>query len=93
MSDRFPATAAPPAEVLATIRAFFAEAADRVPDPDQDIFASGVVTSLFALQLVAFVERTFDIAVEPEDLDLANFRTINAVAAFVCAKRAAAGRD
>lgn len=77
--------------IAATVRAFFAEAVDDVPDPDEDYFARGTVTSLFALQLIAFVENAFAIEVEPEDLDLANFRTINAVAAFVGAKHAAAG--
>ena len=91
MSDSIPATAAPPADVLATVRAFFAEAVDDVPDPDEDFFAGGTVTSLFALQLIAFVENAFAVEVEAEDLDLANFRTINAVASFVGAKRAAVG--
>jgi methoxymalonate biosynthesis acyl carrier protein len=91
MSDGYGATAAPPADVVAAVRAFFAEAVDDVPGPDDDIFARGTVTSLFALQLIAFVESTYGIEVEPEDLYLANFRTINTVAAFVGAKRAAAG--
>jgi acyl carrier protein len=92
MSDSIPATAARPADVSSTVRAFLAEAVGDAPAPDDDLFARGTVTSLFALQLIAFVEHTFDIEVEPEDLDFANFRTVNAVTAFVDGKRAAPSR-
>lgn len=50
---------------------------------DRDLFASGVVSSLFALELVVYLERTFDIAVTGEHLSLDNFRTVNAMAALV----------
>lgn len=56
---------------------------------DDDIFALGFVNSLFAMQLVAFIEVEFDIEVESDDLDLDNFRSINAVAALIERKRAA----
>jgi methoxymalonate biosynthesis acyl carrier protein len=50
---------------------------------DEDIFASGVVNSLLAMQLVLFVEKEFGISVEDEDLDLDNFRSVNALAGLV----------
>ena len=55
---------------------------------DEDFFASGFVNSLFAMQLVIFVEQEFGITVDDEDLDIANFRTINAIAALVERKAA-----
>jgi methoxymalonate biosynthesis acyl carrier protein len=58
--------------------------------PDEDIFALGFVNSLLAMQLVAFVEKEFGVAVGDEDLDLDNFRTINSIAALVAKKRGAA---
>jgi methoxymalonate biosynthesis acyl carrier protein len=58
--------------------------------PDEDIFALGFVNSLLAMQLVAFVEKEFGVAVGDEDLDLDNFRTINAIASLVARKRGAA---
>jgi acyl carrier protein len=58
--------------------------------PDEDIFALGFVNSLLAMQLVQFVEKEFGIRVENEDLDLDNFRTINAIAGLVERKQAAA---
>jgi acyl carrier protein len=57
---------------------------------DEDIFATGFVNSMFAMQLVQFVESEFGFTVESEDLDLDNFRTIDAIAALVERKSAAA---
>ncbi|HET8841516.1 MAG TPA: phosphopantetheine-binding protein [Ktedonobacteraceae bacterium] len=50
---------------------------------DQDIFALGFVNSLFAMQLVLFVEKEFDMKIEDEDLDIDNFRSLNAIAELV----------
>ncbi|MEZ0109041.1 methoxymalonate biosynthesis acyl carrier protein [Catenulispora sp. EB89] len=56
---------------------------------DDDIFATGRVNSLFAVQLVMWVERTYDIAVGPEELNVGNFNSISAVADFISHKTAA----
>jgi acyl carrier protein len=58
--------------------------------PEEDIFALGFVNSLLAMQLVAFVEKEFGVAVADEDLDLDNFRSIQAIADFVARKKGAA---
>lgn len=50
---------------------------------DLDLFGSGLVSSLFALQLVVHVETAFGVAVAGPDLKLDNFRTIDAIAALV----------
>ena len=57
--------------------------------PEEDIFALGFVNSLLAMQLVAFVEKEFGIAVEDADLDLDNFRSIRAISDLVARKRGA----
>lgn len=54
---------------------------------DEDIFAAGYVTSMFAVQLVEFLEYKFDIEIASEDLYLDNFRTIVAMCALVARKR------
>ena len=56
---------------------------------DENIFDTGFVNSMFAMQLVQFVEQEFGIAVEDEDLDIDNFRSVNAIAALVERKTAA----
>ena len=56
--------------------------------PEEDIFALGFVNSLLAMQLVAFVEKEFGIRVGDEDLDLDNFRSIQAISNLVARKQA-----
>lgn len=56
--------------------------------PDEDIFALGFVNSMFAMQLVLFVEQEFQIVIENEDLEFENFRTINSIAKLVERKTA-----
>ena len=58
--------------------------------PAEDIFALGFVNSLLAMQLVAFVEKEFAIQVEDTDLDLDNFRSIDAISSLIARKRGAA---
>lgn len=52
-------------------------------EDDQDLFASGLVNSLFAMQLVLFLESEFGIAVENQDLRLDNFKSIQALSELI----------
>lgn len=51
-----------------------------------DIFAQGFVNSLFAMQLVQWLEKEFEIAINDEDLDIQNFNSINAIANLISRK-------
>ena len=53
---------------------------------DEDLFESGIVNSLFAVRLMTFVEKTFAIEVAMEDLEIDNFRSLNATTGFVLRK-------
>jgi methoxymalonate biosynthesis acyl carrier protein len=55
-------------------------------DDEDDLFATGIVNSLFAVTLMTFVEKTFAIEVDVDDLDIANFKSVNATAAFILRK-------
>jgi len=55
---------------------------------DDDIFKLGLVNSLFALELVVYLENTFTIEVNNEDLDLNNFKSVENLSAFVDRKTA-----
>ena len=57
---------------------------------DEDLFATGYVNSMFAMQLVQFVESTFGVVIESEDLEIDNFRSIDAITALVLRKLGAA---
>ncbi|WP_459283038.1 acyl carrier protein [Paenibacillus vandeheii] len=48
-----------------------------------DIFSLGYVNSLFAMQLVMFLEKDFGIQVDNKDLDMNNFKSINAICEFL----------
>ena len=53
---------------------------------DDHLFETGLVNSLFAVQLMTFLEKTFTIEVTMDDLDIENFKSINASTAFVVRK-------
>ena len=40
---------------------------------DEDIFELGFANSLFAMQMVMFLEKEFNIRIETQDMDLDNF--------------------
>jgi acyl carrier protein len=71
------------------IKSFFSKfiREDELTD-DRDIFAMGLVNSLVAMQLVTFVEKEFGVVVADEDLDIENFKSINAIADLVGRKQA-----
>lgn len=50
---------------------------------DTDIFEAGLVNSMFAMQILLFIEKTFALTVGNDELDLANFRSVDAMTAFV----------
>lgn len=78
-------------EVKTRTRAFMSRHfKGRTVEDHDDIFALGFVNSLFAIQLVKFVEKEFDFTVENEDLDIGNFNSIDAVAGLVQRKAVAA---
>ena len=78
-------------DIRTIIRDYLTRVADYpdLPD-DQDIFDSGVVSSIFAIELIDFIEQRFALTVEDEDLDMANFATLDALTAFVSQKSKAA---
>ena len=72
------------ADAKARIRAYLGKTVRNFDlDDTADIFESGIVNSLFAVELVVFTEKEFGITVEDDDLDLDNFRSIDALAQFV----------
>ena len=76
-------------DVHDTLTRFLSTEAGRPLGPDDDYFELGLVNSLFALELVSFVERQFGLVVEVEDLELDHFRTIDRLTGFVLARTAA----
>lgn len=76
-------------QIKDTLRTFFNK---HIPSKDihddSDIFQLGYVNSLFAMQIINFVEKEFSINVENDDLNINNFRSIENIFKFVSGKLA-----
>ena len=57
---------------------------------DDDIFELGYVNSLFALQLILYIEQEFCFEIDNSDLNIKNFSSIKKIVEFV--ETAKAGR-
>lgn len=76
---------------LVTIKEFVAKHLNGLEfTDDQDLIASGLVNSLFAVQIVMFVENTLGVPVVGDDLDIQNFCSVTRIHRYVTGKRAAA---
>jgi acyl carrier protein len=74
-------------QIRASLRQFLAQYIRTADFSDsQDIFKSGFVNSLFAMQLVLHVESSFGITVENDDMDIANFNSVDSLSRFVVGK-------
>lgn len=81
-----------PNAVKATIRGFVLSSVPVVNlDDDADLFESGIANSLFAVQLMNFIESTFSIEMGVDDLEIENFKSLNATTGFVMRRCVAAG--
>lgn len=76
-------------EIAAALLGFLTDRIKTEVAPDQDLFKSGLVSSMFAMQLVVYLEETYDIAIIGPELKLDNFRTVQAMTALVLRLRAA----
>ncbi|BAY84409.1 putative D-alanyl carrier protein [Calothrix parasitica NIES-267] len=54
---------------------------------DENIFKLGFVNSMFAMQLVLFLEQEFEITIGNEDLDFENFNSIDNMIGFLKRKK------
>lgn len=52
-------------------------------DADTDLFAGGLVNSLFALQTVLFLEKTFSIKIPRKEISKENLSSVAKMAALV----------
>jgi methoxymalonate biosynthesis acyl carrier protein len=66
------------------LRSFIAE---RYPtaaiEDDDDIFELGFINSLFAMEIVLFIESSYEIVIPTEDLTRENFSTVASMANLV----------
>jgi methoxymalonate biosynthesis acyl carrier protein len=76
-------TASQAAAIEQGIQGFLADRTKVMVSVDHDLFASGLVSSMFAMELVVHLEQAYSIAIIGSDLKLDNFRTIERMVALV----------
>ena len=52
-------------------------------EPDEDLLGSGIIDSMAVMKLVMFLEETFGIEVEDEDIVPENFQNLNSIVEYV----------
>jgi acyl carrier protein len=60
-------------------------------DPEHDLLASGHVDSMGVMEIIGFVEQTFSLSVDDEDIVPENFRSLRARADYVARKKNGSG--
>lgn len=61
--------------------------------PTVDLFGSGLVSSMFAMELVVYLEQSFGITIVGRDLRLDNFRSVRSMSSLVHRLQGVAGGD
>lgn len=51
--------------------------------PRDDLLGEGIIDSLGILQLVAFIEERFNLAIADEDVVIENFQSVEALSTYV----------
>lgn len=65
------------------ILGFFKEKGISGIAPDTDLFKGGYVNSLFALEIVMYLEKEFKIKMKNKDITEKNFKTVEAISETV----------
>ncbi len=81
-------------DVLAEIRAFvekefLPEGSDDRLGPEENLLQRGILDSIAVLQVVNFLEQTYDIKIEDPEITLENFQDLASIARLVSRKASA----
>jgi acyl carrier protein len=55
-------------------------------DENTDLFDKGIIDSTGIIELVGFIEKTFNVTIEDEELIIDNFSTLNRIAQYLQSK-------
>ena len=74
--------------ILEKVRDYILRTTDGIEiSDDTDLFQPGIIHSLFAVQLIIFIEKVFSIELEEEDLTQEHMKTINSIADLIEQKK------
>lgn len=76
-----------PNEVRDQLRDFVHQSLGNSIGDDDDVFQVGGATSLFAMELVLFIEESLGVVLDDDDLERDNFATLNAMVRLLDGKR------
>ena len=71
---------------------FLAGTQPNTVNPDQPLISSGIIDSVGTMKLVLFLEKSFEIDIEAEDITAGRLDTLRSIAALVAERQAASGR-
>ena len=69
---------------------FTSALAGRRPGLDEPLFSSGIIDSFGVLELIAFLEDTFQVAIDTDRHELGEFDTVNKIGHLVSGLRGTA---
>lgn len=73
--------------IRAKVRKFIQKYSNKDDIADnQNLFEMSFANSLFAMQLILFIEKEFELAVASEDIGIDNFDTVDKICGFIQAK-------
>ena len=82
-------------QIFDTLASFFVQEGtargEAAVAPDTDIIAEGLVDSVGIFKLIAFVEESFTVTIQPDEVLLENFQTLRALRNLIVKKVDSAG--
>lgn len=60
-----------------------------VKDKNQDLLKSGVIDSFNMIQLIQFIEESFEVSIDMEEIDFDTFKSIQSIAVKISKWRSA----
>lgn len=56
---------------------------ENIADHSANLFENGLLTSLDVLDLISYIEKTFNLQISADDVDMESFGTINGIVSLV----------
>ena len=68
------------------VKEFMFDNAEQEIDNDTPLILDGIIDSLGIFDLISFIENQFEVKLEPDDVVLENFESVNAIKTLVMAR-------